>query len=571
MNQIDYIVMFIYIIGVFMVGSLFGTRIKDAKDMFSAGGQSPWWVSGLSGFMTMFSAGTFVVWGGIAFKHGLVAVSINMAYGIAALLVGYFVAGHWRKLGVNTPAEYLELRFGKAAIKFYTFAMMVYRLVGVGVALYSLAVILTALMPLPMNSFFRDITTGNLAIHWAILFFGSIVVLYTMIGGLWAVLMTDVLQFIVLNLAVLFVVPLAFMEAGGISEFIRTAPEGFFWPTTGEYTWLFLAGWVAIHFFMLGAEWAFVQRYLCVPNARDARKSSYLFGILYLISPLFWLLPPLLYRAIDPSANPEEAYILACQRVLPVGMLGLMVAAMFSATASMVSSQLNVFAGVLTYDFYHKIFKLDASEKHLVSVGRIITIFIGVILIIIAVLVPYMGGAESVIVSVTSLLVGPMLLPSLWGLFSKRIKQSSIWFTAFISFGVGAIIKFGLTKNGWFDGFAVLSDTIIWVTSNLRSLEIVAGVILPFIILVVIEYRSKGISEGWNVINKKTAEESEHLELKASPLPAKIVAWAIGICALLMFSLWMLNGDQVLLLFSLVLTLIAAILAWLAYKIQKSE
>jgi len=77
--------------------------------MFAAGGQSPWWTSGLSAFMTMFSANTFVVWGGIAYKMGLVAVIINLMYGVAALLVGYFVAGRWKNLGIETPAQFIHL------------------------------------------------------------------------------------------------------------------------------------------------------------------------------------------------------------------------------------------------------------------------------------------------------------------------------------------------------------------------------------------------------------------------------------------------------------------------------
>ena len=88
--------------------------------------------------------------------------------------------------------------------------MMVFRIVGVAVSLYALSVVLVAMMPLPEGNFLRDEATGNLSLTWAIIIFGSIVVIYTMAGGLWAVLMTDVLQFIVLNLAVLFIIPLIF-------------------------------------------------------------------------------------------------------------------------------------------------------------------------------------------------------------------------------------------------------------------------------------------------------------------------------------------------------------------------
>src|SRR5690606_1568736 len=134
---------------------------------------------------------------------------------------------------VRTPAEYIQLRFGKIALHFYTWAMMLFRLVGTAGALYALAVILSPLMPLGEGNPLRDPATGNLNLFWGILIFGGIVVLYTMIGGLWAVLMTDTLQFIILNLAVAFMVPLALARAGGVSGFIEGAPERFFAGTGG--------------------------------------------------------------------------------------------------------------------------------------------------------------------------------------------------------------------------------------------------------------------------------------------------------------------------------------------------
>ncbi len=337
MQPIDYTVLTIYLVGIFLLGIALSKKNKSSEDMFSASGESPWWTSGLSAFMTMFSAGTFVVWGGIAYKYGLVAVTINLCYGVAAIAVGYTVAGRWKKLGVKTPAEFIQLRFGPSAVKFYTWSMMAVNIIGAGVALYALSKIMVALMPMPEGSLFAD-ATGHFSVQWAILIAGVVIIIYTMMGGLWAVLMTDVLQFIVLNLAVLFVIPLIWALAGGLEGFTGNAPEGFFnFAQENKFTWFFMLGWVLIHFFKIGAEWAFAQRFICVPTAKDARKSTYLFGILYLVSPIFWLLPPMIYRTINPNAEPEQAYILACQAVLPIGMLGLMVAAMFSATASMVS------------------------------------------------------------------------------------------------------------------------------------------------------------------------------------------------------------------------------------------
>jgi Na+/proline symporter len=238
---------------------------------------------------------------------------------------------------------------------------------------------MVTLMPTESASSVPKVAAGANWLPWVIVLFGGIVVVYTLIGGLWAVLVVDVLQFIVLNLAVTFVVILSAMKMGSLSGFVAAAPQGFFAPVAGGYTWFFLVSWCAIHFFVIGAEWAFVQRYICVPSEADARKGAFLFGALYLISPFVWMLPPMIWRIQNPipdGASPEQiqalaevAYIQSCRAVLPIGMIGMMMAAMFSATASTVSAQLNVFAGVLTNDIYKPLVGPQVDEQRLVRSG----------------------------------------------------------------------------------------------------------------------------------------------------------------------------------------------------------
>jgi SSS family solute:Na+ symporter len=562
----DYIVLAGYMVGIFAVGLGLSLRVKNTNDLFAAGERSPWWASGLSGFMTMFSAGTFVVWGGIAYRLGFVAVAINLMYGIAAILVGLFVAGKWKRLGLATPAQFIEQRFGKAALHFYAWSMMIYRMTGVGVALYSLAILLVALMPLDEGSLLRDPATGNLSLRWAILIFGGMVVIYTMVGGLWAVLMTDVLQFIVLNLSVLFMIPLILGEVGGIRGFIAKAPDGFFQPTAGSYTWFFLAGWCAIHFFMVGAEWAFAQRYICVPTERDAKKSALLFGGLYLASPILWLLPPLAWREIHPipagataaevNALAEQAYILACRHVLPAGMVGLMVAAMFSATASMVSSQLNVFAGVLTEDFYAKL-RSGATGRELLWVGRAFSLVLGTVLVGLALAVPLLGGAERVIITITSLMVAPLLAPTIWGLFNRSIDQRAIWVTAAVCIVAGAVAKY-------------LGPGRMGISGE--STEILIGVVLPVAVLTALATMARGSAAGWERVEAAAAayrsRQRAALPLPFDPLPAYIVAGGLAACGLMMIGL-LLVADQdrgTISSFALVLTALAFLIAAVAHR-----
>lgn len=164
--------------------------------------------------MTMFSAGTFVVWEGIAYKYGFVAVAINMCYGVAAMFVGYFLGGYWRKIGVNSAPEYLQLRFGPSIVQFYTWFQGIVGIFAVGGAIYALSSIVCASIPLPIGHLFADPNTGMLSISYTSIALCIMVILIAFSGGLWAVLMTDVLQFVILLVSVVFAVPLILTKAG---------------------------------------------------------------------------------------------------------------------------------------------------------------------------------------------------------------------------------------------------------------------------------------------------------------------------------------------------------------------
>ena len=534
MTTPDWTILILFLAGTVLVGVFLGKLVKNASDMFAAGGRSPWWLSGLSAFMTMFSANTFVVWGGVAYEHGLVAVLINLCYGIAAIAAGYTVAGRWNRLGIRTPAEYVERRFGRGALHFYTWFMMAFRIVGSGGALYAIATLTLAVIGGENSAGGAAIDPSTL--RWAIIIFAAIVVGYTMVGGLWAVLVTDTLQFIILNLAVIFVIPLSLAAIGGFSGFAEGVPAGFLNPTTARFTWLFLAGWVAIHYFMIGAEWAFVQRYLCVPSPRAARKSTFLFGGLYLFSPFLWLLPPMLWRVRQPIPEgadaatitrlAETAYIVSCKAVLPAGMLGLMLAAMFSATASMISSQLNVFSGVITENIYRPLAR-NPDERRLLFMGRVFTCVLGVLIAAIAILTPLIGGAAKLIIGVTELMVTPLLAPTLLALFCRRLGAGAIWWTVGICFPLGALGKFHPALAG-----TPLANSTL------------TGVVLPMAIVGLFLIFARREAPGWaSIANLKPPVDEADADANASVLPARIVAISLVFCAVVLFALMPANPD----------------------------
>jgi len=562
MELVDYIVIVLYVLGIVGAGMVFVGKMKSRKDMFVAGGQSPWWVSGLSAFMTMFSAATFVVWGGIAYKYGVVAIAINLCYGVSALLTGWLLAGAWRKAGVDSASEFLQLRYGGSIVQFYTWFKGSLTLFSTGGAVYALSKIVCTLMPLPDGHLLEDPTTGYLSVPLTSIVLCLIVIAITFTGGLWAVLMTDVLQFVILTVSVVFVVPLMMMKVGGWGSFMVATPEGFMSPVAADFSGWFLLSWMIVNFFVFSADWAFVQRWVCVPTVKDAKKAAYLIGGLYLVSPIFWMLPPLIYRVINPDADTEQAYILACKLVLPAGMMGLMVAAMASATASMATTRLNVFAGAFT-EAYHRVMNQSASEKQLVFVGRVITIFLGTVVVAGALLIPRYGYTKF-IVDINTLLYVPLFLPSVWGLFSKKIGLKAVWVTTIAGFLTAYIVRFAMARGGFLTEVESLQSIVGWISENSRIADMLAGIVTPFSILIGLEVFEKQENSGWERAMSAKRAFHEMPVAKTYTLPGKMVAVSLAVIAILMGGLSAINREEagILITLAIVLVAIAGILYW---------
>ena len=480
MVGIDYLVIVLYFLGLIAVSVLVSRSIKSSADMFIAGRNSSWWLSGMSTYMTLFSASTFVIWGGVAYRSGIVAALIGNILGFASFLVGRYLSGKWREMKINSPGEYLTIRFGQRSLNFYTLLGIIGRGFHTAVALYAIAIVMSTLMTLPEGHFMAD-ASGHLAVSWAILILGVITLLYTVLGGFLAVLMTDVIQFGVLITVVVFMIPLSINALGGIENFFANAPEGYFTPVSAEYPWFWLILWFFVNSFTIGGDWPFVQRYISVPTVRDARKSTYLVGALYLLTPIIWYFPAMAFRQIVPDANPEQAYILMSEHVLMKGMLGVMLAAMVSATLSTVSGTLNVFANVFTYDIYGRKHK-DVGEKGLIRTGRIFTLTFGVAIVALALLIPYAGGAEKVVVTVLTMIIGPLYIPSVWGVFSKRLTQKHLLTAMIITYVCGI---FGLA----FKFSPAVRASFEWINPNV--LESVIGTVVPVTLLAIMELWAK--------------------------------------------------------------------------------
>lgn len=461
MGVLDLTVLLIFTAVVFFSGLSFSKSGKNMKSFFAAGGALPWWMSGLSLFMSFFSAGTFVVWGSIAYTSGWVAVAIQWTMCIAGLVIGVVIAPKWQKTRALTAAQFISERLGAKSQKIYTYLFLFISLFTTAAFLYPVAKIVEVSTGIPINA--------------SIIFLGVLILIYTAIGGLWAVIVTDVLQFVVLSAAVLIVVPLSFQKVGGVAAFIQKAPENFFSFVNEEYSLSFLIAFGLYNLFFIAGNWAYVQRYTSVATPKDAKKVGWLFSALYAISPIIWMLPPMLYRVMNPDLTglaDEGAYLLMCKEVLPVGILGLMLGGMVFATSSSVNTTLNISAGVIANDIYKKLFP-SATDKKLVRVGKGATVALGILTIIIALLVPRLGGIVEVVMSIAALTGAAMFLPPIWALFSKKLN----------GFSTVAVTVISLVINGFFKFFA---PNVIDVQLS-RATEMMVGVGIPMLLLIVVE------------------------------------------------------------------------------------
>lgn len=516
MGTLDYIVILFYFIGLVAVSVIMSRKIKSSEDMFIAGRNSSWWLSGISSYMTIFSASTFVVWGGVAYKSGLVAVVVAICLGVASMIVGRWISGKWRSLRIKSPGEFLTVRFGHSSVSFYTISGIVARAVHTAVALYAVAVVMCALIKVPDGSILAsagmpgDSAAGYLSIWWALLILGAIALIYTVVGGFLAVLMTDVVQFGVLISVVVFMIPLSFNAVGGVGSFMDKASliPGFFSGTSDTYTWLWLLLWVFLNVGMIGGDWPFVQRYISVPTRRDAKKSTYLIGLLYFLTPLIWYLPTMVYRVMEPGMaldvdaatmtyNGEHAYVNMSKMVLMGGMLGLMLSAMLSATLSNVSGILNVYANVYTYDIWkHRSRNRDADEKTLIRVGRAFTVVFGLAIIALSMLIPFAGGAEKVVVTLLTMIMCPLYIPSIWGLFSRRLTGKQLIWSMLVTWAIGITAKLAVPAS-------VMAPSLV---------ESVSGCVLPVVILACMELWSayKGYRDsGYDAIESYTDPDAD--------------------------------------------------------------
>jgi len=528
MSTLDYYIILLFTLIIVVVGMSFGKSGQNMKSFFAAGGAVPWTISGLSLFMSFFSAGTFVVWGSVAYEYGLVSVSIQWMMCIGGLLVGVFIAGAWRKTQTLTAAEFIRYRLGERAKDFYTYMILLLSLAYAGAFLYPVAKIV-------------NVSTG-FPITYCVILLGLLIMIYTTIGGLWAVMITDVLQFVILTAAVIIVVPLSLNHVGGWDGFTQKVPADFFNLVGGEYTELFLVAFGIYSMVFIGGNWAYVQRYTSVKTVKDAKKVGFLFAGLYVVSPLFWMLPPMIYRAVQGDLSGlenEGAYLLMCKEVLPQGILGLMLGGMIFATASSVNTTLNLSAAVFTNDLF-RAWMPEASNRELMRAARISTILFGIATVGVALLVPAAGGIVEVVLTVGAVTGCSLYGPPIWAIFSKRQTGRSILTITLLSLAINLFFKFLVPS--------------LFNLSLDRAEEMLLGSILPFLLLGLYEIwaiRTGYVSPNYDAYMKRRAELSkpteEGEESEQNTYGLKVLTIALLVVGLIIIVLGFMSSESTLL------------------------
>ena len=458
LNGLDFTVLGLYMLAVLGVGFYVARFNKGTADYFKGGGSIPWRLSMLSLFISGFSAFMFVGAAGIAYGNGGGALLL-FSMALPAYLIGAWVFGpRWRRTRLDTPLQFLTRRYSQSTTYFYTLLAVVPNTLVLGIMIYTLCIFISTAMGISETIYSLGPITCS-GFQLTMLVTGLVIVAYTTLGGLWAVMVTDAVQFIIVLLITLIMTPLAYSHLGGgnpfegITRLFSEAPEGYFGINLDGKPLLFWPTWFIYIVFGYNVNWHIAQRYYSVADERDTKKMAYWAGGLSMIMPMLWIIPILVTPILFPNigelwpnlAKPEEAsFVTLALAILPHGMLGLLTAAIFAATMSSTDTTFNWLGAVLTKDVFvpisEKVRNHTPTEKNQLWVGKFVVASLGVIAIWIAFNIQKYGGAFDVYMKAESLYKITLFVPVFLGILFTRTP----WWSAIASVGVGVASVLGI-------------------------------------------------------------------------------------------------------------------------------
>jgi SSS family solute:Na+ symporter len=476
----DLIVFIIITFGNVLFGASFYFKNKTSDQFTSGGGKLPSWVVGMSIFATFVSSISFLALPGKAYVSNWNALVFSFAIPIAAIMAVKFFVPLYRGLGSISAYNYLEVRFGIWARIYASVCYILTQMMRTGAILLLLA--------LPLNALFGwDIKT-------IIIVTGIAVTAYSMLGGIQAVVWTDAIQGIVLIVgALVCAVILTFSMPEGPGQLFEIAAAnnkfslGSFGASLADSTfWVVLIYGLFINLQNYGIDQNFVQRYMTTSSLKKA-KSSALFGaLLYLpVSLVFFYIgtalfsyytaqPDLLPEALKVAGAGDKVFPHFIVNGLPVGITGLLIAAIFAAGMSTVSTSVNSTATIILSDYYLRYVK-NATEKSSMKVLYISSVIFGALGIIIAL---SLVGVESVLDawwSLASIFSGGMLGLFLLAFLSKSVRNID----AVVGVIIGALVIIWMSLSPLYFN----SENLLAFKSPFHSnLTIVIGTLVIFLV-----------------------------------------------------------------------------------------
>ncbi len=376
---LDLAVLVVYLIAMVAMGIWFGRKNKTPDQFMKAGGAIPGWAVGLSIFGTYVSSISFLALPGKAYATNWSAMVFSLAIPFAAWAAVKWYVPFYRRSGAISAYEHLEHRFGAWARTYAVLCYLLTQLGRMGTIMYLLALALK-----PMVGW---------SIPTLIVLTGVIVIVYTLIGGMEAVIWTDVVQSIVFIVGALScVVILWFGLPQGPGQLFEIAAKenkfslGSFELNFAQATvWVVLLNGIFINLQNFGIDQSYVQRYSTAANEREAAKSVWVGALLYVpISGVFFLIGTLLFayyiarpELLPASVKGDAVFPHFITTGLPVGLAGLVIASIFAAAQSTIASSINCSATLFLCDLYRRYFRRKADDRESMTVLRVATVAFG--------------------------------------------------------------------------------------------------------------------------------------------------------------------------------------------------
>ncbi len=378
---LNWTVLILYLIGMLLLGFYFMRREGDSEDFFKGGGRIPWWAAGISIYATMLSAITYMAYPAKAFATDWTYYPMLVTILLVSFPVIRYYLPFFRRLNVTSAYEYLERRFNAATRLMASALFIVFMVARMALVLYLPSLALTAV-------------TG-IDIYTCIVLMGAITIVYCTMGGVEAVVWGDVVQGCILVGGALFAVGyLVLGTEGGIGGFWEIAVADdklrlFDWSFDYRSAtfWVIIIGGMANNLISYTSDQTVIQRYLTTKDERSARQSIMMNGMMSVfISVAFFAIGAGLYTFF--KTHPAELdYTMAKADIifpffmmsqLPAGLAGLLIAAIFAATMSTISSNINSVATAFSVDFYKR-WRPETSDKTMLSVARYACFISGII------------------------------------------------------------------------------------------------------------------------------------------------------------------------------------------------